>query len=92
MNNTGLLLIGVAAILLLSRQQGGQSQGGFNPGSSYVPPMPDRRINPQAFQVWVQSILNTYGAVSELWQPGGPFYNAPVDIQDYTQQTWTTMF
>lgn len=37
-------------------------------------PSPPPRQNTQAWQIWVQGIINTYGAVAQLWAPGGPFY------------------
>lgn len=95
MNNKTIgFAVVLGAILLLSRRgQAAPGAGSFTPGQSYVPPRPNRQMNPQAFQQWVNSILATYGAVSALWQPGGPFHNDPnVDFQEYTQMTWTDLF
>jgi hypothetical protein len=40
--------------------------------TQYPPPPP--RQNNQEWVIWVQGILNTFGAVSQLWAPGGPFH------------------
>lgn len=65
-----LLIAGAAALFLLSNQQRQQQ---YAPQFQQVPPPP--RNNARDFAAWASAIVNTFGNVAELWQPGGPFYN-----------------
>lgn len=68
----GYLLIGAAAFMLLQRRN---TPANYAPQFAAAPPMP--QVNTaQAWQNWINSIVNLYGNVRALWQPGGPFYNA----------------
>lgn len=90
-----LLLIvglGIIAYLLLMRRNGTSSPTQFN----NAPPAPPRN-KPAEFAAWANTILSLYGNVSELWQPGGPFYQfnksdilevvAPDNSLDFTNDT-----
>lgn len=48
-----------------------------------LPPPPPQ--NTPAWQTWVQGVINVYGAVAPLWQPGGPFYKQPITPQQAQQ-------
>lgn len=72
------IILGVGAFLLLSQKQRPQS-GPYNYYPNIPPPPPPRPNTAQAFGNWVNAILNSYGAVAELWEPGGPFYQLPPD-------------
>lgn len=45
----------------------------------YIPPAPQK--NTQAWQQWVATIVQSFGAVANLWAPGGPFYNSGLNQQ-----------
>ncbi len=68
----GMILLGGLAAYLLTRQQAPQYRG---PYQNIPPPPPQSSPN---FQVWVNTILQTFGQVADLWKPGGPFYQQPV--------------
>jgi hypothetical protein len=78
----GYVLVGAAALLLLTRRQGPASQG---PGRqniySYPPPNPPVANNAAAWANWARTIMDLYGDVSQLWQPGGPFHRQSVTNQ-----------
>ncbi len=40
----------------------------------YIPPAPPP--NTPQWQQWVSAIVGTFGAVANLWAPGGPFYQS----------------
>jgi hypothetical protein len=67
-----LILGGVAAYYFLNQKQ----TQSYAPKYSNLPP-PPAPTSPN-YQVWVDSILKTFGAVSDLWKPGGPFYKQNV--------------
>lgn len=71
------IILGVGAFLLLSKKQNYSYQP--RPYNYYpnIPPPPPNTA--QAFSNWVNAILNSYGAVADLWEPGGPFYQLPPD-------------
>ena len=48
-----------------------------------LPPPPPQ--NTPAWQTWTLNIINLYGAVAPLWQPGGPFYKQPITPQQAQQ-------
>ena len=74
------IILGVGAFLLLSQKQRPPYQTGpYNYYPNIPPPPPPRPNTAQAFSDWVSAILNSYGAVADLWQPGGPFYQLPPD-------------
>lgn len=64
-----LVGIGIIAYLLLTRRSSSTTPTQF----TNVPPAPPRN-KPAEFAAWANAILSTFGNVSELWQPGGPFY------------------
>lgn len=66
----GMLLIGLAAVLLLTQRK----QTPVYQNYPQIPPSPPQS-NAQAWQEWASAIIATYGNVAQLWQPGGPFYN-----------------
>lgn len=75
-NTLAYILIGAAAVLFLSKRNA--------PAANYAPqfaaaPPPPPRSNAQAFAAWVAAMMSIYGNVSQLWQPGGPFYNMPAN-------------
>ena len=49
-----------------------------------VPPAPPRN-NQQAWVNWVGSIIDVYGAVATLWEPGGPFYQEQLSPEEVQQ-------
>lgn len=67
----GLVLLGGAALYFLMKQQQPQYAG---PYTNIPPPPPTSSAN---YQIWVDTILKTFGTVASLWAPGGPFYNQP---------------
>lgn len=67
-----LALLGGAAALYLMNQQPPRYTGQY----ANIPPPPPR--NSPNYQQWVQTILQTFGQVADLWKPGGPFYQQPV--------------
>ena len=81
--DTKTLLIGVGLYLLLSNK---------NTSATTLPSAPTQSFtyqnssssNAQAWQQWVNTILSIYGNVSELWEPGGLFYNHRQDVIDAT--------
>ena len=79
-----LIVGGLLAYVLLKRQRPQQTYPYHNyPQIPQAPP--DRG---QAFQNWVTAIVGAYGTVSQLWQPGGPFYRLPSeDIFDVLEQS-----
>lgn len=40
-------------------------------------PQPPRQTTGQIWAAYVRQIIEIYGFVKELWEPGGPFYNIP---------------
>lgn len=78
--NMGLLLLGLAAFMLLNNK----AQPAYQPQFQHLPPAPPRN-NPQRFSQWANAILDAYGNIAELWQPGGPFHRYKTeDIFDTT--------
>lgn len=71
----GFALLGVAALLFLR-----QSRKPYTPQQTYVPPRPQSNI-PGAISQWVQTMVQVFGNVRELWQPGGPFYKPTPEVQ-----------
>ena len=69
----GLALLGGAAAWYFMNQQPRY----VGPYSNIPPPPPQNSPN---FQVWVNTILSTFGQVTDLWKPGGPFYKQPVPM------------
>jgi hypothetical protein len=68
----GLAVLAGLAYYLYSRQQAAQYTGQFR----NVPPPPPR-TSPN-YQVWVNTILQTFGQVADLWKPGGQLYKSNV--------------
>lgn len=68
----GLAILAGLAYYLTTRNQQPVYRG---PYSNIPPPPPPTSPN---FQVWVNTILQTFGQVADLWKPGGPFYKQPV--------------
>jgi len=65
--------VGIGIYLMMKPKPiGGNYQ--YYPNFPQVPPKPS---TPQQIQQWINSIVQTFGTVSSLWQPGGPFYNDP---------------
>jgi len=83
-NTLAYIIIGVGALLLLSRNratQTTQTQPRYNFQNIPPPPPPNQAA---AFQMWAQTILNSYGQIAELWKPGGPFYKlSPEQVQAF---------
>lgn len=78
--------IGALALVLLNRQQQPPPPPVYYP---QVPPAPPR--GSQAFGNWVKTIIDIYGDVASLWQPGGPFYKekiSPEQVQEIMNYTW----
>lgn len=67
----GLIVLGFAAIMLLQKKQ-----HNAYPNYPQIPPQPPRN-NAAAWQQWAQTIMQIYGTTSELFKPGGPFYQVP---------------
>lgn len=55
----------------------------YNPGFQDVP-RPPQESNVQKWKNWASSVVNLYGDVKELWQPGGPFSSQSYSGQDVT--------
>lgn len=68
----GVALLAGLAYYLYSQQQTTRYTGAYQ----NVPPPPPR-TSPN-YQVWVNTILQTFGQVADLWKPGGPFYKSQV--------------
>lgn len=73
------LAVGITIFLILNRNQ----------PAVYTPPLrPPIPLRPasnkgQAFNEWVLAMIKVYGASSDLFKPGGAFYNIPKkDIYD----------
>ena len=70
-------LAGIGAYLFLQNQRQYQ-----NPPQNWAPqyqqaiPAPPPPSTPE-WQNWARFVLETYGNVIQLWQPGGPFYKGP---------------
>lgn len=67
----GLAILGGLAYYLATRNQTPVYRGQY---SNIPPPPPPSSPN---FQIWVNTILQTFGQVADLWKPGGPFYKQP---------------
>lgn len=65
-------LIGFAAWQLLKPKKAPPTTQNFQ----QMPPAPPPGT--PAWQMWAQGIVNVFGSVAQLWQPGGPFYNQPI--------------
>lgn len=74
----GYLLIGGAVVFLLTQNRRPQYVA---PQFRQLPPPPPRNRAAE-YQAWINLILQTYGNISALWAPGGPFYNAGVNPAD----------
>lgn len=70
-----LIVGGIIAYVLLQNNR--QQYRPYVPSQSYVPPMPQPQTN--NWSLWVQTILDLYGTAADLWGPGGPFYNIPIE-------------
>lgn len=66
------VLAGLAYYLYTKQQQAPRYTGQYQ----NIPPPPPR-ASPN-YQVWVNTILQTFGKVADLWKPGGPFYKSQV--------------
>lgn len=66
------ILIGAGIVYLLTRSSRASQQ---RPYYNYptIPPAPSPTAA-QAWAAWAQTIIQTFGNVASLWQPGGPFY------------------
>lgn len=64
----GVVILGALAAWYFMNQQRPQ----YAPQYAAVPPPPPK--SSPNYQAWVNSILQVYGQVAELWKPGGPFY------------------
>lgn len=79
-DNTGTwILIGLGVFLLLQQRQVTTYPPGQYPYQNFpnIPQAPSTKG--QAFQQWAQSIVNLYGNIKALWEPGGPFYKHRTD-------------
>lgn len=74
--NIALFLLGAGAVFFLT--QGSMRRQRFIPGQTYYPPPPPRTAA-HAWTSWATQMLQIYGNVRELWQPGGPFHNVPME-------------
>ncbi len=78
------LVIAVGVFFLFSRSK----------RQRYIPPPPPP-AQPnyyELFKNWALAILNIFGDVKELWEPGGPFYNKSKAEQEAirkAQEEWT---
>jgi len=70
-----IMILGLLAVgyLLLKKQQ---TPYNYYQQYPYIPPAPPQ--NTPAWQQWVSVIVGTFGAVANLWAPGGPFHNQPI--------------
>lgn len=88
-NNTKIyigaaLLAGVAILLLKKKQTQAPAQPYYNyPQVPAAPSVP----NTPAWTQWANAILDTFGNVADLWQPGGPFYNTGNQEEDVIYDT-----
>lgn len=83
-----LVAFGFAALYLL--QQNRQPAPQYYPNYPQIPQAPPR-TNGAAFAQWVNSILQIYGNVRQLWEPGGPFYKeqiTPEQVNQMLANTW----
>lgn len=82
--NNQILTLGLiaAGIYLITRKpEANQPPPYYN--FPNVPPAPP--ANTQQWQQWVAVIAQTFGTVSSLWAPGGPFYKQPVTPEQAQQ-------
>jgi hypothetical protein len=68
-------LIGVGIYLLTKQQQ--PPRYNYYPQYPQIPPAPPP--NTPQWQQWVSLVVNSLGVVANLWAPGGPFYNQPLN-------------
>jgi hypothetical protein len=82
-DNTILALaIAVGVFLLTSGRTSNQVPSS---GSIPPPPPPQQPDYYTAFKNWAQAILDIFGDMRELWEPGGPFYNRSPQEQNIIQ-------
>lgn len=74
----GYLLIGGAMVYFLTQRSQAPI---YRPQYQQLPPPPPRNRAAE-YQAWISLVLNTYGAIADLWQPGGPFHNTGVTLND----------
>ena len=84
MNKTLLLVAGGILAYALLRPRAPQQT--YVPGVTQVPQAPNPYTQAAAFQAWASTILNTFGNVVELWQPGGPFYGREDQLEAVADQ------
>ena len=80
-NTISALAIGLGVYLLLQNQK-----PRLNPNFQNIPAPPPR--NSPNFMQWAQTIVQLYGPIASLWQPGGPFYKEPVPQYDAGALFW----
>lgn len=73
------VILGGAAVLLLTRR--GNAQVPPRNINVTPPPPPPPSNNANAWAMWAQTIMQAYGNVAALWQPGGPFYRNNISDQ-----------
>ncbi|MEL6394201.1 MAG: hypothetical protein AAFR97_15775 [Bacteroidota bacterium] len=92
----GYILLGAAAVYFLTQS----NRPRYAPPFYQAPPPPPRNRAAE-YQAWINLILQTYGNVAALWQPGGPFYNQGIpqnpgsnftgDLPDYSNVAGTRL-
>lgn len=72
-----LAIAGAAAWYFMSQRN---APPVYAPQYATVPPPPPQQ-SPN-YQLWVDTVLKTFGQTAALWAPGGPFYKQPVTKPD----------
>lgn len=75
--NNNLITLGLigVGVYLLTKQQ--TPRYNYYPQYPQIPPAPPPGT--AQWQQWVSLVVNTVGAVANLWAPGGPFHNQPLN-------------
>lgn len=79
MKKNAIIFLGFGAIaiyMLMNSNRQNQVQN-WAPQFQRTLPPPPAQVNSAQWAQWAQIVLNTYGNIAALWQPGGPFYKGP---------------
>jgi len=86
-NNEMILVVALigAVAYFMSNKEG--NKPAYNPTANFANEIgPAPAPNTPQWQTWVGAAINLYGAVDDLWEPGGPFHNNNVtqlDLDEY---------
>jgi hypothetical protein len=78
-----VLLVGALAVVGYSLFKSGKFDG-VQPAPVNPPSQNNNAAQIQQWRMWVTMVMQIFGNVQDLWQPGGPFYNYNyTDVIDY---------